>query len=62
MEREITKAQFERAVANGRVLTKPDKERIFSAAELCGYGVYISCLFHRDGKYYVLFSLGSTCD
>ena len=58
--REITAEQYARA-KNG-YLTKEDREAAFSPSELYGYGVYGGDVIERDGKYYVRFSLGSTCD
>lgn len=58
--REITAEQYARA-KNG-YLTKEDREMVFSPSELYGYGVYGGDVIERDGKYYVRFSLGSTCD
>ena len=61
--REITKEQFDRALKyrNG-YLTKEDMEVVFDESERYGYGVYGGGVIERDGKYYVRFSLGSTCD
>lgn len=58
--REITAEQYARA-KNG-YLTEKDRETVFSPSELYGYGVYGGDVIERDGKYYVRFSLGSTCD
>lgn len=58
--REISAEQYARA-KNG-YLTKEDREVVFSPSELYGYGVYGGDVIERDGKYYVRFSLGSTCD
>lgn len=60
--REISAEQYERAKAKGGYLTKEDREAVFSPSELYGYGVYGGDVIERDGKYYVRFSLGSTCD
>ena len=61
-EREITKEQYERAVANRGYITKEDELQIFSASELYGYGVYSPIAHMSEGKYTVHFLLGSTCD
>jgi hypothetical protein len=60
LHREITAEQYARA-KNG-YLTKEDRETVFSPSELYGYGVYGGDVIRRDGKYYVRYSLGSTCD
>ena len=62
-EREITQEQYQRAKEqrNG-YLTDEDREAVFDASERYGYGVYGGDVFEKEGKYYVRFSLGSTCD
>lgn len=60
--REITAEQYERAKAKSGYLTEEDRETVFYPSELYGYGVYGGDVIERDGKYYVRFSLGSTCD
>lgn len=62
MKREITKEQYNRAVENHRILTAIDRETVFSVCERYGYGVYGGSVSEDGGKYYVHFSLGSTCD
>ena len=61
-EREITVAEYERGMANNGCLTGPDREKVFSQPELNGYGVYGAEVVRKDEKYYVRYSLGSTCD
>lgn len=60
LEREITEAQYHRA--HSGILIEADRKTVFSASELYGYGVYGDNVFEKEGKYYVSFSLGSTCD
>lgn len=60
LHREITAEQYARA-KNG-YLTEEDREAVFHPSELYGYGVYGGDVIRRDGKYYVRYSLGSTCD
>ena len=60
--REITKQQYERALMNGRFITEYDKYDIFSDSERLGYGVYYPVIHEENGKYYVLFELGDSCD
>ena len=61
-QREITKDQYDRAMQNRGYLTNADKDDVFSVAELCGYGVYGAIVFEKDGKYYVGYSIGDSCD
>ena len=60
--REITAEQYARAKAKSGYLTEEDREVVFYPSELYGYGVYGGDVIERDGKYYVRYSLGSTCD
>lgn len=61
-EREITKEQYERAMKNNGYIADEDGKDIFTISEMCGYGVYLPIAFERDGKYFVSFELGSSCD
>ena len=61
-EREITKEVYDHAKANRGYITADDSDRVFTISELIGYGVYGDQVFERDGKYYVSYSLGSSCD
>lgn len=54
-EREITKEEYEQA-------KKGDFSEIFEAWEVMGYGVYAERVFERNGKYFVSYSRGSSCD
>ena len=56
IKREITKEQFDRAVNDN------DTTGIFSVQELMGYGVYGKHFLEEDGKYYVSYQLGDSCD
>ena len=60
--REITKEIYERNKERG-VLSREDEEKVFDQAQLCGYGVYFTQVYAgKDGKYYVRFDMGDTCD
>ena len=60
--REITAEQYARAKAKNGYLTEEDRKTVFSPSELYGYGVYGGDVIEQDGKYYVRYSLGTTCD
>lgn len=60
--REITKSQYENALSNHRYITEYDKYDVFSDSERLGYGVYSPIVHEADGKYYVRFLLGDSCD
>lgn len=60
--REITKEQYENALRNHMYITEFDEYDIFSDSERLGYGVYSPIVHETDGRYYVLFRLGDSCD
>ena len=55
--RELTKDQWER-YWKGEL----KKEELHSEAAIMGYGVYWGRPYEKDGKYYLPFSMGSSCD
>lgn len=61
-EKEITKEIYDRAKEKGGYIASEDMSKVFSISQLCGYGVYTPKVFEKDGKYYVSFYLGSSCD
>ena len=61
-EREITKDMYDRAIANRQYLAKEDYDKVFTTAELCGYGVYRAMVKEVDGKYVVVYHMGNSCD
>ena len=56
IRREITKEQAE------KVIHEKDWSDIFDVSEVCGYGVYGERVLELDGKYYVDYSRGESCD
>ena len=56
IKREITKEQYD------RVINDHDARGIFTEREVMGYGVYDTKYTEEDGKYFVSFCLGSSCD
>lgn len=56
VKRELTPEQYR------NVIDKHDTSGIFTAQEVMGYGVYCERYFQEDGKYFVEFSLGDSCD
>ena len=59
---EIPKEIYNRAVENRGFVTEEDKESVWSVAQLYGYGVYSGHVYEENGKYYVPFSMGDSCD
>lgn len=61
-EREISEEVYNRAILNNNYIAKEDQEEVFTISERCGYGVYADRVFERDGKYFVAYERGSSCD
>ena len=59
---EITKDIYDRAMKNRGYITSDDKPKLFTEAQLCGYGVYSAMAYEKDGKYFCSYSMGSSCD
>lgn len=54
--KEITQEQYINATQSN------DKSGIFSASELCGYGVFNEFYYKSDNKFYVRYQIGDSCD
>lgn len=55
VEREITKEEYEQAQEEGADI-------LISPALFFGYGVTGARVYERDGKYYLTYRCGSSCD
>lgn len=60
--REITKDIYDRSQKFGGTMTDEDKNQVFSAAEMCGYGIYGCHTYQIGDKFFVKYSAGSSCD
>ena len=60
--REITKEIYERALQNRRYITDEDRKEVWDISDLCGYGIYGDQVYEEDGKYFVRYWRGNTCD
>lgn len=60
--KEITPEQYKRALANGKCLTWGDKQDVFTPRELYGYGIESTQVYAEDGKTYVQYVRGDSCD
>ncbi len=58
----ISKEVYDRAQANGGVITQEDKEALFDSSMLYGYGVYGARAIYADGEYLCEYSSGDSCD
>lgn len=61
-EKKISKAVYDRAIANNGHITEKDEADIFSFIEQAIYGVYRTVAFERDGEYFVRYELGNSAD
>ena len=62
IKKEISKEIYDRAKANRNYIVSEDMNKVFSISQLCGYGVYSPLVYEKDGKYYVSYCMGSSCD
>ena len=60
--REISREIYDRAIANNGNIVKEDIDNVWTQADLYGYGVYSYGIYEKDGKCYVRFSTGTSCD
>jgi len=64
VEREISDEIYERCIAKGnhKTLASEDYNKVFTASEMCGYGIYNERIIDKNGKHYVKFDMGDSCD
>lgn len=55
VEREITKEEYEQAKSKGAASLVSDNVKM-------GYGLYSSSVYEKDGKYYLEYQRGDSCD
>lgn len=55
VNREITKEEYDKAKEKGAY-------SIISEAIVMGYGAYGAMVYEKDGKYFLSYSCGSSCD
>ena len=60
--RTISREIYDRAMANNGHLASEDFCKVYSVAELCGYGVYGPQVFKEDGVFYCRCDMGTSCD
>lgn len=61
-ERDITAEQYRRAIKNHGLIAEQDEDKIFTKYELIGRGVYYATVYEKNGRYFVRYSLGDSCD
>lgn len=61
-EKEIPKEIYDQAAANNGNIPESTYSDIFSTSELIGYGVYFVRALQKDGKYFVRYQRGDSCD
>ena len=65
LEKEISKEMYDkcREITGGKTYVPDELEvEIFGVAVVRGYGLYGTYIYERDGKYYVKYEIGSSCD
>lgn len=60
--KEITKEIYDRYLSMSVGDWKAEVRKTIPIEWECGYGYYGTDLVARDGKYYIVHTLGSTCD
>ena len=59
---EISKEEYDRLAALSKKDFYEEVEESLDTAILCGYGFYGSDITVRDGKYYLIKRIGTSCD
>lgn len=60
--KEIPRDVYERSLKHRCHIAESDTSRVFTADEIYGYGVYSTHTYEEDGKCYVEYSVGDSCD
>ena len=60
--KKIDREIYERAQARNGVVCREDQVRLFSSAELYGYGVFGAHAIEVDGEYFCEYETGDSCD
>lgn len=67
-EKPITKEQYERAQLNNGLISKEDKDKMFSPVEMCGYGISSPSVYKSrdettgEDTYIVSYYTSDSCD
>ena len=62
LTREISKEIYDRAQAKNGYVLEEDMGKVWDSSELWGYGVYDGTTFEQNGKFFVRYCLGDSCD
>jgi len=65
LTKEISKEIYDncKVFASGvRALSDEDTKKVFSQSELLGYGIYNAYVHEKDGKYFIKYDQGDSCD
>lgn len=60
--KEISKEVYDKAMENNGHIPGNMEMEVFGPAICCGYGLYGTRVREEDGKYYVDYKRGSSCD
>ena len=62
IHRQINREQYDRAVENNGHIAQCDTESVFTASEMYGYGIYSDTVYSKNGRFFVMFNRGESCD
>lgn len=62
IEREISKELYDESIANGGYIPRDKRREFFGMSILMGYGLYDEHFIEKNGKYYIRYSIGDSCD
>lgn len=62
VEREISRELYENYMSRPVAEWKAEVRKNVPIEWICGYGYYGTDLVARDGKYYLVHTIGSSCD
>ncbi len=60
--REITEEIYNNAMNNHGYIASADEKKVFTMAEMCGYGIYSPKVAKTENGYVVNFYMGDSCD
>jgi len=61
-DREIDKELYDKCMECGGHIPAEMQHDFYGEAVMQGYGFYGDRVYEKDGKYFVRFSIGSSCD
>jgi len=62
VKEEISREMYTNYMARPKAEWLPEVEKTIPESWICGYGYYGTELRAMDGKYYLVYSIGDSCD